>query len=279
MTCCPKTNVKKLFRLAKTTASKTNQQVTGDRRHRNNCKHVIVDGSLASKLWDRLKQVVPQQYEIKAENKHLPPGFKMDSVRDMVGTWTPCGVNKHFSLFYYDGGTPDSVGGHFGPHRDTYIVLGDHQRSILTLAVYLVDRPKNNGGATSFLKDDMGMPKVDDKGRITSPKECIEAQVQADVAGKAAFFHHDLMHEGEPLEVRSEDGAVREQERAAPKWLLISQILYCRDPKTAPKLTFDQQEARRWLGLAEEAEMKGDVTEATKFYNRAYKLDPSLEFP
>jgi hypothetical protein len=42
-------------------------------------------------------------------------------------------------------------------------------------------------------------------------------------------------------------------------------------------LTSKQKEARILLKEAEEAEMNGDISLAIKKYNKAYKLDPSLE--
>ena len=179
--------------------------------------------------------------------------------------------NIHTLLFY-------KSGGHFGPHRDRCVVLSEHERSFLTAAVYLVDRPSNHGGGTNFLRDDMACPAVDSKNRIRSPEECIELRVASDEAGKACFFWHELMHEGEALEVVNEDGGVDEEAEATPKWLLITQVMYKRDPSTAPQLTAEQMEAREVLKKAEEAEINGDISLAIKFYNRAYKLDPSLEY-
>ena len=250
---------------------------TGDRRHRNNCRHLLHDPVLAELLWTRLKSLVPTEYVICGpdgdESRSLPPGFNDGSglERDCQGTWNPSGVNEHFTLLYYHSN------GHFGPHRDSHIVVSDHERSMLTLAVYLVDRPTNHGGATSFLRDDMDIPPVDENGRIRSPKEFVIAKVHSDEAGKAVIFTHDLLHEGEPLEVQKEDGTIDESTMAAPKWLLIGQILYKRDQTSAPELTPQQLEARDLLRQAEEAEVQQEISKAIKLYSKAYKLDPSLE--
>lgn len=243
----------------------------GDRRHRNNCKHALDDSSLAETLWGRIKGVVPQRFDI--EDPTSPPtGFKPDSARHMQGLWRPHGVNRFFTLLYYHSG------GHFGPHRDSCVVTSDHDRSVLTMAMYLNNRPSDHGGATNFLRDDMDCPAVDDQGRIRSPEDAIVAQVKSDEAGKAVLFMHDLMHEGESLEVRREDGSVDQDAQAEPKWLLITQVMYQRDVSSAPQLSPEQQEARSLLHDAEEAEVKGEIQAAIRLYNRAYRLDPSLEF-
>jgi len=90
--------------------------------------------------------------------------------------------------------------------------------------------------------------------------------VEADKAGKAVVFFHDLMHDGEPL-----------KEGSPPKWLFRTEIIFERDPETAPKLTDEQREAREFLRRAELAEESSNFTEAMSFYKRAYRLDPSLQ--
>lgn len=249
------------------------KQASGDVRHRNNCKVLIEDDGLARKMWDRIKDVVPGVFVIGDSSTPPPEGFKRDSVTDMKGIWTPSGVNKFFTLLYY------RSGGHFGPHRDGYVIKSEHERSILTLSTYLIDRPLNHGGGTNFLRDEMDCPPVDENGRIRSPEDDIEVKVPSDEAGKALVFLHDLMHEGETLEVRGEDGQIDKSTEAEPKWLLITQVMYTRDPSSAPKMTDVQMEARTLLKEAEEAEVNGDIPLAIKKYNRAYKLDPSLESP
>jgi 2OG-Fe(II) oxygenase superfamily len=249
------------------------KQASGDVRHRNNCRILMEDSDLASLMWDRVRDVVPKEFVIGDSSTPPPDGFQNDSVADMEGHWRASGVNNFFTLLYY------RSGGHFGPHRDRYVIKSEHERSIMTLTVYLVDRPLNHGGGTNFLRDEMDCPVVDSDGRIRSPEECIEVRVSSDQAGKALLFIHDLMHEGETLEVRREDGSVDEEAQAAPKWLLIAQVLYTRDPSTAPQFTETQMEARVIFKEAEEAEMNGDFALAIKKYNRAYRLDPSLESP
>jgi len=243
---------------------------SGDTRHRNNCKLLIEDPQLAITLWKRVKDIVPEELNI-SDPSSPPEGLQTDSVKEMQGRWHPYGVNSFFTLLYYKNG------GHFGPHRDSFVVKSHHERSIMTLAVYLVDRPANHGGGTNFLRDDMDCPAVDKSGRIRSPGECIELHIDSDEAGKALIFLHDLMHEGEALEVRREDGSLDETVEAAPKWLLITQVLYRRDPSSAPILTLEQKEARKFLKEAEEAEITGDIALAIKKYNKAYRLDRSLE--
>ena len=53
--------------------------------------------------------------------------------------------------------------------------------------------------------------------------------------------------------------------------------MYQRDPDSAPQMAKDQRDARIFLQQAELAENNGDIKEATKFYKKAYRLDPSLD--
>ena len=237
---------------------------SGDKRHRNCCTHKFEDIDLSSLLFERIKNCIPQVYKIGGD-KSSPPGFfKEHSIKteDLIGTWTPYGVNTRFSLLFYHGG------GHFGPHRDAYISTNEHVRSMLTLSMYLTDRPTGSGGATHFLQDEMDIPDVDDCNRIRAPDNSIEVKVEADKAGKAIFFQHDLLHEGGAL-----------TENSPPKWLLVTQVFYKRNPESAPKLSQKQLEARELLKEAEQAESLGNISQAIKLYSKAYRLDPTLDGP
>ena len=90
--------------------------------------------------------------------------------------------------------------------------------------------------------------------------------MEAEQAGTASIFFHDLMHDGEPL-----------KQDSTPKWLFRTEIMYERDPQSAPKATPTEVEARQFLVLAEEAESKGEINKAISLYTRVYRLDPRLE--
>ena len=94
-----------------------------------------------------------------------------------------------------------------------------------------------------------------------------EHRVEADKAGKAVVFLHDLMHDGEPLKAGS-----------PPKWLFRSEVMFERDPDTAPKMSEQEIEARKYLKMAEDAESQGNILSATSFYKKAYRLDFRLRF-
>jgi len=189
-------------------------------------------------------------------------GESQSDISHLVGTWNACGVNPQFTLLYY---TP---GGHFGPHRDGCQIVSEHCRSLLTVAIYLSARPPASGGGTQFLQNDMDLQGPNaTTGRIEAPESAIQATVDGDTVGKAVVFWHDVMHQGQPLAADCQE----------PKWLLITQVLFRRDPSSAPQWTADQRLAREFLKQAEAAEMQGHIQEAIRCYNKAYKLDPSLE--
>lgn len=232
---------------------------SGDRRYRNCCTEHFNDQELTDRIWQRLQNIVPEQY-ILDTTQDPPPGLQACTVKEMPGSWKPCGCSNRFTLLYYQ------AGGHFGPHRDSVHSPSEHQRSLLTVSIYLNDRPQGSGGATQFLMDDMEMSSVDENGRICASDDQTIAVMEADTAGKAVVFCHDLLHQGEPL-----------TRDAEPKWLLITQVLYQRDPASVPQLTDQQREARQLLQAAEEAEVGGDISGAIRLYNRAFKLDPTLD--
>lgn len=268
-----------------------NKRATGDVRHRNCFSHYFQDAQMAQNMWERFESLefLPF-YSFKNcddDDEPLPAGFQRESVRDLSGQWNPTSINKNFTLLYYE------AGGHFGPHRDNYKILSDHERSMLTVATYLTDRPEGSGGGTQFVRDDMDVPMADQNNRIIAKEEDVELQVSSNEAGKSLIFQHDFLHQGQallpskPKTVTMLDEKKNEEEEEEdlseppplppPKWLLITQVVYTRDVESAPSWTDEQYEARRVLQEAEDAEVAGDIPKAIRLYRRAYKLDPSLE--
>ena len=233
------------------------EQMTTDTRHRDCMTMAVDDAEMAQRVWDRIKDHIPQEVTVTEDCTN--PGLK-DSKADILGTWRPYGLNYRWRIVCYPGR------GHFAPHRDGCHQIDEHHRSLLTLNGYLTDRPVGFGGATRFLKDDVGITLQDDK--FVTAADSVLHRVEADKAGKAVVFFHDLMHDGEPLL----DGS-------PPKWLFRTEIMFERDVETAPSLSDDQHQARELLRQAEQAEKAGEITEAMKLYSRAYRLDPELEVP
>mmetsp|Transcript_303 Transcript_303/g.495 ORF Transcript_303/g.495 Transcript_303/m.495 type:complete len:274 (-) Transcript_303:50-871(-) len=233
------------------------KESAGDIRHRDSTTVAIDDLDMAKCVYKRIKEFLPQEVCIDENTSNV--GLSQHK-EDTYGKWRPYGLNTKWRIACYPGK------GHFGPHRDGCHVEDENHRSLITLNGYLTDRSIGYGGATRFLVDDISV-SLNEDGIFTIPDDdAILHRVEADCAGKAVLFFHDLMHDGEPL-----------KEGSDPKWLFRTEVMYERDPSTAPSLTIEQKEARECLQKAEEAEMKGDIPEAIQLYNKAYKLDPSLE--
>jgi hypothetical protein len=231
------------------------KRAAGDIRHRHSTTVAVDDAELSQKVYDRIKEHLPQDVWVDKNCDNV--GLK-HSRDDILGKWTPYALNSRWRVVCYPGQ------GHFGPHRDGCHIEDIHHRSLITLNGYLTDRPVGFGGATRFVRDDLEVLLKD--GIFTTPEEDVLYRVEADKAGKAVVFFHDLLHDGEPL-----------KEGSPPKWLFRTEVMYERDPETAPKLTCDQLDARELLKQAEEAEVKGCIPEATLLYRKAYKLDPVLD--
>lgn len=228
----------------------------GDVRHRNSTTVALDDAEMADRIFERIKDHIPREVVVDEDCDN--PGLR-EHVSELLGTWRPCGLNERWRVVCYPGS------GHFGPHRDGCRFVDEHRRSLITLNGYLTDRPRGFGGATRFVRDDIEVGLNDD-GLFTTPEVDVLHRVEADKAGKAVVFFHDLMHDGEPL-----------KEGSPPKWLFRTEILFERDPETAPQLTSEQKEAREFLKKAEQAEEGGRLPEAVSFYKKAYRLDPSLD--
>lgn len=232
------------------------RKVEGDVRNRNSVTVSLKNQSLAEIVFERIKSSLPQEVWVDKNCDNL--GLRC-SKEVLYGKWTPYALNSRWRVARY------SEQGHFAPHRDGCYIVDEHHRSLITLNGYLTDRPTGFGGATRFVKDDIPLYQNED-GIFTTLDSDVVHRVEADKAGKAVLFFHDLMHDGEPL-----------KEGSAPKWLFRTDVMYERDPETAPKLSLKQIEAREILAEAEKAEEDGKIPEATRLYKKAYRLDPTLD--
>lgn len=230
-------------------------RASGDERHRNSVTVPVDDEEMAVKVFERIKDHLPQEVIVDETCENL--GLK-HSRKDLYGRWKPYALNTRWRVACYPGE------GHFGPHRDGCYIQDENHRSLITLNGYLTDRPAGYGGATRFVEDDLKIFLKD--GIFTTPEDKVIHRVEADKKGKAVVFFHDLMHDGEPL-----------KEGSPPKWLFRTDVMFERDPATAPQRSPEQIEARHILKQAEQAENDGDIPGAIRLYNRAYHLDPSLE--
>lgn len=229
----------------------------GDKRHRNSTTVAIDDIDMADRIFDRIKDFIPK--EIIIDEHYTNEGLTSYNKKQLFGKWVPCGINSKWRVVCYPGT------GHFGPHRDGARIVDENHRSLITINGYLTDRPLGYGGATRFVKDSIDA-NLNEDGLFTTPEEDVLHRIEADKAGKAVVFFHDLMHDGEPL-----------QEGSPEKWLFRSEIIFERDPETAPQLTIEEKEARELLKRAEVAEEECNILEAIHLYKKAYRLDPTLD--
>jgi hypothetical protein len=228
----------------------------GDVRHRNSTTVAMDDKDMADRIFERIKNHIPR--EILIDEHYQNPGLIHN--KDLLhGKWKPYALNFRWRIVCYPGQ------GHFGPHRDGHHQVDENHRSFITVNGFLTERPPGFGGATRFVKDDIDAV-LNNGGIFSTAESDVLHRVEAEQVGTASVFFHDLMHDGEPL-----------KEGSPPKWLFRTDIMYERDPETAPKLKPTEVEARKCLALAEEAESKGEISKAISLYNRAYRLDPRIE--
>jgi hypothetical protein len=229
----------------------------GDIRHRNSTTVGIDDVEMSQKIYDRIKDYIPQEVIVDKDCTNDGLCYNKEQI---YGTWVPYGLNTRWRVACYPGI------GHFGPHRDGCHFVDENHRSLITINGYLTDRPIGFGGATRFVKDSLDLNLDEDTGIFTTTDDDVLHRVEADKHGKAVVFFHDLMHDGEPL-----------KENSPPKWLFRTEIMFERDPETAPQLTSQEREARDFVKRAELAEEEGNISEAIRLYKRAYRLDSSLD--
>jgi len=223
-----------------------------------NCGRVILDcDALADTLFLRIKPHLDDQATMLVDEE-----AQRDFGVGTVGTWNADGLNPRFRSCKYDSS------GHFGPHADGIVVLSPHRRSFLTFMIYLDSLEPEHGGATRFLtlptSADTTPIITDERDRLVAAPHLVEAAFQPRKGSVIVFQQATIFHDGEPL-------------RGGEKHIFRSDVMFTRDPTSAPALTPELTLALDTLNRAIKAEADGDFQAAMKLYSRAYKLDPALE--
>jgi len=205
-----------------------------DDRLRDCEKTELMDAELSERIWQRLKNLVPQTVVVDENGDDIGlPGS--ESV--LHGSWRACGVNPFFRIVRYAG---NGVG-HFGPHRDGAFERSFGERSLLTINGYLNELQPEHGGCTRFVDGSLGIHK-DEQGRFVTPESAVTHCVRPE-SGAAVVFFHGLMHDGQPLSAG-----------APPKWLFRTEVMYQRDTREVEAIAPEDVEARRLDVLAESIE-------------------------
>lgn len=150
----------------------------------------IIDHDFAKLMWQRLKLF------FDGSSIHISQKEDVQNVRwqrDLVGKWLPTGTNHNLLIGRYH------EHGHFAPHTDGYSITDFNHRSMYSIVIYLNTIPKGCGGGTCFYHDSQkGNLKynLEQKRYVGQPEHKIGTVNP--IAGRAAIFFHNHMHEGVP---------------------------------------------------------------------------------
>lgn len=147
-------------------------------RIRNHERIIWDDHVIIGKIWDRLKDQVPEIQRIEHQVRNSHTELNVPKV-----VFTATRLNERMRFLRYTGGQ------YFKQHEDgSYSTPDGEERSHYTLHLYLNDSREMEGGATVFYSDD-------DK---------VEYKVQPKVGRVLIFQHEQLFHSGEDV-----DGGVK----------------------------------------------------------------------
>merc|ERR1712139_36854 len=237
------------------------QRVNYRAEYRSNDRTVFDSPELADLLWKRIQpfsvdlSVIVDEDRSKQRLLSEEPGDCPDELRLGPGTegvWHASGLNECLRFCKY------KPGDFFRKHCDACFKRSEDEQSLFTCMFYL--NGGFEGGATRFLHYGDGTASSHYE---LAPAEAVLASVAPEPGLCMLFFQPGLLHEGEDL-------------HTGLKYILRSDVMYRRDPKTKKKRTPQQVEAMELLRQATAAEERGEV-DAWKLYRRAYKLDPDLE--
>ena len=158
----------------------------------------------------------------------------------LKGIWNFHSVNEKISFFKYE------PGGVFSKHRDGIYIKHEDLRSFITILVYL-----NNDytqGRTKIFSDD-GLCEIS-----------IEPAV-----GLGFMMIQRILHEG---------GAVEQGIKHAIRF----DLMYHRITSYSPEIQEKNVLAAQYLKMANELERSNQGMEAVKYYQKAFKLNPKLEY-
>jgi hypothetical protein len=107
----------------------------------------------------------------------------------------PLGLNPRLRVLKYDYLDNDR----FEPHFDATTVVGTHQKSLLTVLLYLNDGGGVDfeGGETLYLNSDASSTLTQQHETKSAARDTIKV---TPATGKVVIFEHDLFHSGAPLE-------------------------------------------------------------------------------
>jgi hypothetical protein len=231
------------------------ETTTTDARLRDCTRCTLERPDLAERIFKRLLPHLEPEVHVDGSEacrlRGLPAGDE-----ELHGVWRPCGVNPVIRVCCY----PGDGRGHFGPHQDAAVEFSRHERSLLTLNGSLATLPEKVGGCTRFLVDELPIYK-DERGRFTveHPEDVVLGAIRPEV-GVAATFFHGLMHDSEPL-----------LEGAPPKWIWRSEVMYRRDPASAPQLDRGAELARAIDRVAEKME-RTDAMQSMRMFKLSQRL-------
>ncbi|CAG9335366.1 unnamed protein product [Blepharisma stoltei] len=158
----------------------------------------------------------------------------------LEGSWKLWGVNERISFLKY------LPGGQFTKHKDGIYFKNEDLRSMITILIYLND--DYEGGRTVLYNDEETV-------RVAfEPK-----------AGDACAMMQNVIHEG---------GVVESGEKHA----IRLDIIYERDAPYDPQKFDNNQLAMQYLKIAQDLERAHQATESVKYYQRAFRLNPHLEW-
>jgi len=227
-----------------------------DARLRDCTRCTLERPDLAARIWSRLGPLIEESVLVDGSEEcrllGLPAGDEA-----LHGLWRPYAVNPVMRICKY----PGAGRGHFGPHQDSAVETSFHDRSLLTVNGYLNELPQGVGGCTRFLVDELGMYQ-DERGRFTveDASESVRGAIRPEAPGMAAVFYHGLMHDSEPLSAK-----------APSKWIWRTEVMYRRDPESAPHLDSTEELTRLIERSAERIE-RNEPMAAMNLYQLGQRL-------
>jgi hypothetical protein len=209
---------------------------------------------LSELLWNRIRKVMTSsELDCFIDRECDPERWQ----RDIEGQWVAGGtVNSILFSRYLEGG-------HFAIHTDGFNVENFDRRSLFSIVLYLNDVPNGDGGETIFFSNDAkDKMEKDDKGRIVGDPQYVVAKVSP-VAGTAAVFFHNILHQSEPIRLGSN----------SRKYIIRSDVMYSRTP---PVITEERDREAFSMYQKAEALSDSDPEESARLFRLAFKRSAVL---
>jgi hypothetical protein len=220
-----------------------------DKKDRDANRLCVIDNNLAQLLWNRLSTKIK-------EHKLIPYGLHNVNNADL---WYPSYINSCFRISSYQA---PSIG--FKPHYDSQYIPNMHERSRLSLVIYLNDEYENGNTILFDIKNKKHVSglTVDEEIKLHGGIDNYTKYNINPITGKFVVFEQNILHCGDFV-------------TNGKKYILRTDIVYKLKPEYYKQnyiSNISYQNCNMYFREAQNQEIEGNNSKASELYEHALSI-------